>query len=65
MLEEYYPKLVFKSRLGIIKKDNNIYNNFELIFSDNPYYLKKRKLFKDNKIISNILLVLHILKIFR
>ena len=41
MLEEYYPKLVFKSRLGIIKKDNNIYNNFELIFSDNPYYLKK------------------------
>ena len=63
MLEEYYPKLVFKSRLGIIKKDNNIYNNFELIFSDNPYYLKK--LFKDNNIISNILLVLHILKIFR
>ena len=65
MLKEYYPKLVLKSRLGLIKKDKNIKKNFELIFSKNPYFFKKKKLFTENNIKSNILLILHILKILK
>tara|TARA_B100000963_G_scaffold225277_1_gene196459 strand:+ start:5715 stop:6644 length:930 start_codon:yes stop_codon:yes gene_type:complete len=56
MLKYYYPKLILKSRLGFIKNDKNIKNNFENTFKKNVFYQKNSHLFNKNTIMSNIFL---------
>jgi abequosyltransferase len=56
MLKQYYPKLILKSRLGIIKNDKNIKYNFDIIFKKNNFYQKNAHLYYNNTLISNIFL---------
>ena len=58
MLKTYLPKLILKSRYGFIKRDNNISQNFDLIFSNNDYYNKNRFLFTKNNFFSNLSLLI-------
>jgi abequosyltransferase len=56
MLKQYYPKLILKSRLGMIKNDKNIKYNFDTIFKKNNFYQKNSHLYYNNTLISNIFL---------
>ncbi len=56
MLKYYYPKLILKSRLGMIKNDKNIKRNFDYIFEKNNFYQKNSHFYNKNTIMSNIYL---------
>lgn len=62
MLKKYYPKLIIKSKLGLIKKDDSIIKNFDLIFSKNIFYNKNRSIFIGESLINKIFLVFFMIK---
>jgi glycosyltransferase involved in cell wall biosynthesis len=57
MLKLYLPKLIIKSRLGLIKSDNVICENFDLIFQNNVYYKANRSFYIKNNIFYNFILI--------
>ena len=62
MLKKYYPKLIVKSKLGLIKRDHSIKKNFDLIFSENKYYLNNRNIFTSNKFFDSVQLFFFMIK---
>ena len=52
MLKKYLPKLILKSRFGLIKKDDLISLNFDLIFDKNNYYKNYRYYFVNKNLYS-------------
>jgi len=64
MLKKYYPKLILKSRLNMIKNDTNLKDNFETIFEKNNFYKKYSYFYINNNLISNIFLIFQILNPF-
>ena len=56
MLKKYLPKLILKSRFGLIKDDDLVRQNFDLIFGDNDYYKNYRSYFTVNNIYNSIIL---------
>ena len=56
MLKKYLPKLILKSRFGLIKNDDLVRQNFDLIFGDNDYYKNYRSYFTVNNIYNSIIL---------
>ena len=64
MLKAYYPKLILKSRLRIIKKDDNLKDNFMSIFKSNAYFQRYKRFYIKNNLSSNIFLCYRICKSF-
>ena len=62
MLKDYYPKLILKSRLGLIKTDTKIKENFTYIFKSNLYFNKNKDLFIKNNLFSNVYLCFRLFK---
>jgi len=52
MLKKYFPKVILKSKFGLIKKDNLIKQNFDLIFEKNKFYKKNRAFYIENNLTS-------------
>ena len=58
MLKKYFPKLILKSRMDFIKKDELIEENFDLIFNSNNFYKKNRNYFIKNTLFNNVILAI-------